>query len=313
VQTNPSLTEQGHHIHREDWLKVPTGDFRGYIQPQTLRELWFHTGTICNLSCPFCLEGSKPGDDRLNKITLSDARPLIDEALALGVEQFSFTGGEPFVVKDFIDILSYALDHRRCLVLTNATNPLKMRLSSVLPLKEKTNPLHFRVSLDYPDPQRHDAGRGEGNFYLALETLSALHKHGFGISIARQRAKNEDIKATDRAYQKYFKKAGLPVDTNIVSFPDFFVPGAMADVPHITEDCMTRYHTEESRSRFMCNFSKMAVKKDGRMRVYACTLVDDDADYDLGETLTESMKVRVMMKHHRCYSCFALGASCSEP
>lgn len=65
----------------------------GYIQPKLLKELWFHTGTVCNLRCSFCLEGSKPGDNRLNPITLADARPFIQEALALGVEQFSFTGG----------------------------------------------------------------------------------------------------------------------------------------------------------------------------------------------------------------------------
>ena len=40
---------------------TPDGEPRGYIQPHALRELWFHTGTACNLSCPFCLEGSKPG------------------------------------------------------------------------------------------------------------------------------------------------------------------------------------------------------------------------------------------------------------
>jgi hypothetical protein len=56
----------------------------------------------------------------------------------------------------------------------------------------------------------------------------------------------------------------------------------------------------------------MIVKRNGRMRVYACTLVDDDEDYDLGSSLMESMRVRVMLKHHRCYSCFARGASCSE-
>jgi hypothetical protein len=62
----------------------------------------------------------------------------------------------------------------------------------------------------------------------------------------------------------------------------------------------------------MCAFSKMVVKKNGNMRVYACTLVDDDEEYDLGSTLKESLKERISMKHHRCYSCFAYGASCSE-
>jgi len=54
------------------------------------------------------------------------------------------------------------------------------------------------------------------------------------------------------------------------------------------------------------------VKKDGVVRVYACTLVDDDSDYDLGASLSESLKPRVMLGHHRCYSCFKYGASCSE-
>ena len=79
------------------------------------------------MSCPFCLEGSKPGDDRLNKVTFEDVRPFIDEALALGVERFSFTGGEPLVIKDMINVLGYALNYRPCLVLTNATAPLRRR------------------------------------------------------------------------------------------------------------------------------------------------------------------------------------------
>jgi hypothetical protein len=102
------------------------------------------------------------------------------------------------------------------------------------------------------------------------------------------------------------------VSTTIVPFPDFLTPGARPTVPYITENCMTTYQTEESRRAFMCAFSRMVVKKAGRMRVYACTLVDDDESYDLGSTLAESLGKRVMMRHHRCYSCFAFGSSCSE-
>ena len=41
-------------------------------------------------------------------MTLADVKPWIDEAAALGVRQFSFTGGEPFIVKDMVGILRYA-------------------------------------------------------------------------------------------------------------------------------------------------------------------------------------------------------------
>jgi hypothetical protein len=62
----------------------------------------------------------------------------------------------------------------------------------------------------------------------------------------------------------------------------------------------------------MCAYSKMVVKKAGRMRVYACTLVDDDESYDQGGSLAESAGKRVMLRHHRCFSCFKYGSSCSE-
>ncbi|MCA9398749.1 MAG: radical SAM protein [Candidatus Omnitrophica bacterium] len=300
------------HLTRPDWLQTPQSEQRGYIDPQLLKELWFHTGTICNLSCPFCLEGSKPGDDRLNKITFDDAKPFIDEALGLGVEKFSFTGGEPFVIKDIVEILDYALDRRPCLVLTNATKPLNARLEQIKPFLKKSHPLNFRVSFDYPDEARHDAGRGKGSFQLSWQTIAQLHDMGFQVSIARHRERDENIEQADKAYQKHFQQWGLPSDTRIVSFPDFLTPGSIAKVPHITEQCMTTYHTEETRDKFMCNFSKMVVKHKGKMRVYACTLVDDDIDYDLGSNLQDAMRVRVMLKHHRCYSCFAQGASCSE-
>lgn len=301
------------HITDADWLQTPEGAPRGYIQPEALTELWFHTGTACNLACPFCLEGSMPGNHRLQQVSLADVRPLIDEAVALGTRQFSFTGGEPFVNKEIFDILHYALAQRPCMVLTNGTRPLRKRWEDALALRDAPHPIRFRISLDYPDAARHDAGRGAGNFDLALETLGLLHGAGFGVSIARQMEQDEETAAVEEAFRAHFRRAGLPDDVHQVAFPDFYQPSSHpSGVPHITTNCMTQYHTEESRSAFMCNFSKMIVKIDGRMRVYACTLVDDDPDYDLGGSLTEAMRRRVMLRHHRCFSCFRYGASCSE-
>lgn len=288
------------------------GTPRGYIKPHALRELWFHTGTACNLACPFCLEGSKPGDGRLDRIKLDDARPFIDEAEALGVEQFSFTGGEPFVVKDFVDILSYAAAHKPCLVLTNGTAAVLKRLHQIATLTSRPNPVAFRISIDYLERDRHDAGRGAGNFDLAWRSLAALYDMGFKVSVARQIEAGEDRGHVESRFRDLLTAHGLPRRTTIVGFPDFSTPGASPRVPDVTEHCMTAYQTESSRREFMCAFSKMVVKKDGRMRVYACTLVDDDESYDLGGTLAESLRERILLHHHRCYSCFAYGSSCSE-
>ena len=301
-----------HHLQDQDWLETSSGEPRGYIDAHRLTELWFHTGTTCNLRCPFCLEGSKPGDNRINPLLFADAKPLIDEALSMGAEQFSFTGGEPFVIDEFVQILSYALEHRPCLVLTNGTEPLLNRMDEVLGLLQKPHSVKFRVSIDYPDAKRHDAARGPGNFQRALVALGRLHEAGFDVSIARQRGKDEDIRKVDEEFHPYLAEVGVSPDINIVSFPDFLLPGSLPEVPEITEHCMTTYQDEAARDQYMCRYTRFVLKKGGKVRIYACTLVDDDSDYDLGATLQESMRVRVMLRHHRCYSCFAFGASCSE-
>src|SRR5690606_19981026 len=153
------------------------------------------------------------------RIKLEDARPLIDEAVALGVEQFSFTGGEPFIVKDFINILSYASSFRPCLVLTNGTDPLLKRLRQVETLLERPQPIAFRVSIDYPDRLRHDAGRGPGTFDKSWRSLAALHRLGFKISLARQVDRDENGAEVEAAFRRLMEEHGLPPDMKIVGFP----------------------------------------------------------------------------------------------
>ncbi|MFE8070976.1 radical SAM protein [Marinobacteraceae bacterium S3BR75-40.1] len=312
-QATIPLTDLTSPRHQDSWTHTRDGEPRGYIDAQGLKELWIHTGTACNLACPFCLEGSRPGDDRLNAMRLADVQPRLDEAVELGVEQFSFTGGEPFVIKDFVRILDYASHLKPCFVLTNATDPLLRREHQLAPLKDNPHPIRFRVSLDYPDAARHDQDRGEGSFVKALEGIQWLHENGFDVSIARQMEPEEDGEAVEAAFRAIFAAHGLPTDLPFTAFPDFGTPGTEDGTPEITETCMDKYPTEESRAHFMCANTRMLVKQDGKVKVYACTLVDDDPDYALGETLKESLETRVMLRHHRCFACYRFGASCSAP
>ncbi len=283
----------------------------GYIQPHALKELWFNTGSICNLSCSFCFEESKPGDNRLNRISLEEAKQYIDESLTMGVERISFTGGEPFVNKEIFKILDYALDKKPCMVLTNGTDPILKQMAQLATLKSKPYSLSLRVSVDSPEEEVHDSERGIGSFKKAFLSLQKFNEMGFEISIARHSEQNEDKEKVEVQFKNLFKKHDLPEDLPMVSFVDLHPEDKGSGNPNVTENCMTTYHTEESRLNFMCAYSKMVVKKDGEMKVLACTLVSDDPNYEMGETLKESMDQRVEMNHQRCYSCFASGTSCS--
>lgn len=299
--------------HYDSWKLTRDGDPRGYLDTDRLRELWIHTGTACNLACPFCLEGSRPGDTRLSAMKLDDLKPFIHEAVELGVEQFSFTGGEPFVIREFVSILDYASRHLPCFVLTNGTEALLKRTHQLLPLRDNPHPIRFRVSLDYPDPARHDAGRGEGSFAQSIEGIRWLQVNGFDVSVARQMGVNEDTGQVEAEFRSVFSQYGLEEGIAFTAFPDFGTPGSEDGSPEITETCMEKYPDAQSRAHFMCTYTRMLVKQGGRVRVYACTLVDDDPDYDLGGSLRESLEKRVMLRHHRCFSCYRFGASCSAP
>jgi MoaA/NifB/PqqE/SkfB family radical SAM enzyme len=287
-----------------NWYFTKSGEPRGYIQPGKLQELWFHTGTLCNLACDFCLEGSSPKSKRLGAPKIAEVKPYIDQALAMGVEKFSFTGGEPFLAKDIVKILDYASQRRPVLVLTNGTEPLLKRLDALCKLQVNPHPIALRISIDKLDPESHDAHRGKGAFARALVGLKVLYEKGFHISVARHMQKDEDSEAIEQGFRELFALNGLPQDLTIVKFPDFLTPGSHPDVPDISEHCMTHYQNEESRAQFMCYFSKMVVKRDGKMQVYACTLVDDDPEYEILGELDECQTQKISMKHHRCYSCF---------
>ena len=299
--------------HVDSWTHTRGGDPRGFIDATRLRELWIHTGTACNLACPFCLEGSRPGDTRIPAITLEELKPFIHEAVDMGVEQFSFTGGEPFVIRDFVNILDYASRHKPCFVLTNGTRALMQRAHQILPLLDNPYPVSFRISLDYPDAARHDAGRGEGSFAESLQSIRWLHEQGFKVSVARQMQADENSGAIEAQYRDVFHQHDIPQAVAFTAFPDFGVPGTEDGSPEVTENCMEKYPTTQSREHFMCTHTRMLINTERGVRVYACTLVDDDPDYDLGGTLAESMETRIMLRHHRCFSCYRFGASCSAP
>ncbi len=272
---------------------------------KSLRELWFHTGTACNLNCPFCLEGSGPGDTRLQRVKFDDIKTYIDDASRPGVERFGFTGGEPLIVKDIVKILEYALARKPCVVLTNGTAPLIKRVHQLQLLRRQPNALTFKVSIDYPDEQRHDAGRGMGNFRKAIEGLKLLHDHGFGVGLTRQAEANESAPDVELQWRAVLKKFRLPEQIRITGLPDFGVPELRREPA-----ASGKRAVESSPAEPMCSYSRMIVKQAGAMRVYACPFVDDDVGFDLGSDLAVTLGAPVQTSHHRCETCCSFGAGC---
>lgn len=290
----------------EALLRMKYGDAMtpAVVRSSRLRELWVHTGTACNLECPFCLEDSRPGDTRLERVTLAEFKPYFDQALQLGIERFVFTGGEPLIVKDIVKILGHVLQTKPCLVLTNGTAPLLKRAHQLETLKQQRHRVEFRVSIDHPDEALHDVERGWGNFKRAIEGIRILHSAGFEVSIARQSKADENEPEVIARYRELLAKNRLPPTLRLIPWREFGRPGVGPSVaPPSAEEVADSPHA------LMCAGSRMIVKRDGKLRVHACALTDDDARFDLGPSLAESASAAIPLIHPRCGQCVRKGAN----
>ena len=275
---------------------------------KALTTLWFNTGTLCNLACANCYIESSPTNDALAYLTLADLALYLDEIAhhGLPVREIGFTGGEPFMNRDFPDMIALAQARGAdVLILTNAMRPMRRFETRLLALPRER--LTFRVSLDHHSAVVHDAERGEGSFTIALDGIKWLAANGFALAIAGRHLAGESEADARAGYLALFATLGLPVPP-LVLFPEM---DAHADVPEISTDCWGILDVDPDS--MMCASSRMVVKRKGASApVYvACTLIPYDDRFDMGATL-EAASRPVSLNHRHCAKfCVLGGASCS--
>src|SRR5687768_15534148 len=115
-----------------------------------LDTLWFQVaGTVCNIECTHCFISCSPTNHAHEMMTLADVEARLDEARSLGVREYYFTGGEPFMNREMLPILEATLKQGPATVLTNG---MLLRAEVCQKLRELFDAsdysLDIRVSLD---------------------------------------------------------------------------------------------------------------------------------------------------------------------
>jgi len=132
----------------------------------------------CNLKCAHCL--SDAGDAAPNELSTLQCQRLIDQLTAIRVFQVNIGGGEPFIRKDFLDLLEYA--HENGLVTCVSTNG--MRIDDGLAQRlSRFRMLYLQVSLDGATADVNDPIRGEGTYDRIMEAVACLARHKVPFSI----------------------------------------------------------------------------------------------------------------------------------
>src|SRR4051794_189862 len=161
-----------------------------------LDELWFQVGgTVCNLECRHCFISCSPHNRSFGFLDLATVRHYLEASVPLGVKEYYFTGGEPFLNPEMTAILEETLRYGPATVLTNGT-VFKDAWLQRLQRAEAESPfsLEFRVSIDGYTVEDNDAVRGKGSFERALRGVRQLVAFGFLplITVARIHDDSDD-------------------------------------------------------------------------------------------------------------------------
>lgn len=306
-----------------DW--TAKGERRASVGLASLVTLWINTGSLCNITCRNCYIESSPVNDRLAYISAAEVIAFLDEAKAFGTREVGFTGGEPFLNPEFLEMLAATLERGfEALVLTNAMLPMQRPhiKKGLLSLRENYGDrLTLRVSLDHFTERLHEVERGANTWGKVLDGLDWLAANSFNIAIAGRTCWNETDETARAGYAALIAQLGWPIRPDdrkqLMLLPEM---DAGYDGPEITTKCWDILR--KSPSEMMCATSRMVVKRSGAAApvVLPCTLLPYDEAFEMGSTLTASQRAdggmfdagAVKLCHKHCAKfCVLGGGSCS--
>ncbi|RMG64879.1 MAG: radical SAM protein [Calditrichaeota bacterium] len=282
------------------------------VRLEALDNLWFQvSGTLCNIACEHCFISCSPTNHSFEFMTLEQVKGYLEESVRLGVKEYYFTGGEPFMNRQILDILELTLQYGPATVLTNGML-LRPRVVERLAEIEAQSiySLEIRLSLDGYTEEMNDAIRGKGVFQKAMAGMKRLVEHGFLpiITVAKTWEDSED-EAVLEGFLNTLRAHGYQ-RPRIKILPSLRIGREAArshgyeDYEYVSEEMMQGYDA----SNLICANSRIATSKG----VYVCPILIEARDAWLGNTLSESAAVGYRLRHQACFTCYMFGSICSN-
>ena len=269
------------------------------------------TGTLCNLTCRHCFISCSPHNHEFCFLDLETVQRYLGESVELGVKEYYFTGGEPFLHDDMVAILERTLDYGPATVLTNGT-VFKDEWLARLARAEVASPysLEFRVSIDGFSAEANDAVRGEGTFERALRGVRQLLEHGFLpiITVARV-SDDEDDGRLFEGFVELLRRQGYPrprvkiLPTLRLGAEETRRRGYFTE-ERVTPEMMVGFDA----GQLICSRSRIVTDRG----VFVCPILIEAPDARLGKTLRESLG-DYSLRHHACFTCYQYGSICANP
>ncbi len=272
-----------------------------------LDTLWFQVaGTVCNLRCTHCFIACSPHNHSHAMLTLETVRRYLKEAEELGVREYYFTGGEPFMNREMLPILEETLQLGPATVLTNGLLLDPRRCAKLRALERSSEySLDVRISVDGWGPGDHDRIRGMGTFNRAMMGVRRLWEAGLNpVLTVTELAEGVASPSGRERFMEQLRCVGI-------------------SKPRLKVLSLFRMGAEERRERgyqpwerlepgttvdpekLQCGSGRMVTSQG----VYVCPILIDFPTARMGQTLRETLRP-FQLAYPACYTCHVLGVTC---
>lgn len=298
-------------------LQPPKREFRPMIY-------WYVTFR-CNLACKHCWVNSSPTVDTSTDLTTEQMLAAVDRVAEFNPNRVVFTGGEPFVRKDFPQVLR-RLNEKRIgyTIETNAMLITPEMAQIVRDARDQGIQSWCAVSLDGGTAEAHDWQRGKNSFDLTVRGIKRLVDAGVPVSVQcviNQRnvdtlqelgRKMAEVGVYHLSFVfsnpvgraiEYFDQLALPLEVHNRAFENIadvikLFPGQVtvkvppATIPpHMLERLVPPVAGDfdsQVKNTTSCAFPLLGILPDGQVTI--CALTRDMADSNFGHVLNLSLR-----------------------
>lgn len=276
---------------------------------RSLDTLWFQVaGTLCNLACNHCFISCSPTNHTHETMPLETVRGYLEEARALGIKEYYFTGGEPFLNPDMEAILEATLAQGPATVLTNGLLLDARRCQRLAVIAEASAySLDVRVSLDGYDAASNDPIRGEGTFERILAGIDNLVSAGINpvVTVTEVHASNASVSGHEH-FLALLRARGV-TKPRLKTLPVFQI-GAEAERSGAYQSWQRLQAGEVEEERWdhlQCSSCRMVTDQG----VWVCPILVNEPEGRMGASLADTLDA-FPLGHPACWTCHVHGVSC---
>ena len=136
----------------------------------------------CNLKCRYCFYNDSM--EKASDLTTEKWFAFFEELGAIGVHKLCLSGGEPFIRKDFFELIDSIIENKmRYNILTNGTLIDKWTIAEFKKGKRLLRLDSIQVSIDGSNAEIHDQSRPPKSFDKALSAVKLLKEQDFPVTV----------------------------------------------------------------------------------------------------------------------------------